>query len=122
MFSGVKFSCRPLQHGLGYIPFKFYGVSVSKIFFKSLSTVSKLIEGVTENTLELLSLCCLMALAECVFFCSSVPPRWWVCHASGLVPQRTCHRPAPPHTLTWDSSHHKEVLHYRMCRVTVYVK
>lgn len=54
--------------------FKFYGVSVSKIFFKSLSTVSKLIEGVTENTLELLSLCCLMALADCVFFIRQFPP------------------------------------------------
>lgn len=42
--------------------------------------------------------------------CSSVPPRWLGCLASGLVLQTTCHRPVPPHTRTWDSLHHKEVL------------
>lgn len=44
-----------------------------------------------------------------MFFCLSVLPRWLVFLASGLVPLRTCHMPAPPHTLTWDISHHKEV-------------
>lgn len=54
-----------------------------------------------------------------LFFLSLlVLPKWPVCLASGLVCQTTCHRPAPPRTLTWGSSHHKEVLHHHMlCRV-----
>lgn len=36
-------------------------------------------------------------------------PRWLESLASGLVLQKTCHRPAPPHTLTWDNL--LEVLH-----------
>lgn len=96
---------RFLGCSLVQIHFNFLGARNSnyiKIFFKRMKR--------SENTTTLLS----YSTVQLCFLLSALP-KWPVCHASGSVPRRKCHRPAPPRTPIWDSSHHKEVLRHHMC-------